>query len=114
MKILLDECTPRVVKRRLPGQNIRTVQEMGWSGLKNGQLMAAADGEFDVFITTDKNLRHQQNLSRFRLAIMLLPSNQVPVVESVIPDIEAALTSIKPGDFVEITAPQVPDLKPEF
>jgi hypothetical protein len=105
MNILLDECTPRVVKRRLPGRNIRTVQEMGWSGLRNGELLAAANGQFDVFITTDKNLRYQQNLKKYNFAVLLLPSNQVPVVVSLIPDIEAALKIIKVGDFVEIPLP---------
>ena len=105
MKVLLDECTPRVVKKCLPGMDIRTVQELGWSGLKNGELLAAAEGGFDVFITTDKNLRHQQNLRGRRFAILLLPSNQVPIVEALIPDVEAALATIRVGDFVEIPLP---------
>jgi len=58
MKILLDECTPRIVKKRLPERDISTVQEMGWSGIKNGKLLMEAEGLFDVLITTDKNLRH--------------------------------------------------------
>jgi predicted nuclease of predicted toxin-antitoxin system len=105
MKILLDECTPRVVKRRLAEHDISTVQEMGWAGVKNGELLALAESKFEVFITTDKNLRYQQNLSQRKLAFILLPSNQVPVVESVIPALEAALTSIEPKDFVEIPLP---------
>jgi hypothetical protein len=105
MNILLDECTPRVVKGRLSGHSIDTVQEMGWAGLKNGELLAAADGRFDVFITTDKNLRFQQNLKKYGFAVLLLPSNQVPVVLSLIDDVEAALTTIKPGDFVEVPLP---------
>jgi len=105
MKVLLDECTPRIVKKRLPEYDISTVQEMGWAGIKNGELLTLAESQFEVFITTDKNLRHQQNLSRRKLAFILLPSNQVPVVESVIPALEAALTSIEPKDFVEIPLP---------
>jgi hypothetical protein len=105
MNILLDECTPRVVKSRLHSHSVRTVQEMGWAGLKNGELLAAADGHFDVFITTDKNLRFQQNLKKYSFAVLLLPSNQVPVVLGLIRDIEAALTTIKPGDFVEAPIP---------
>jgi len=105
MNIILDECTPRALKSRLPGHSVHTVQEMGWAGLKNGELLAAADGRFDVFITTDKNLRFQQNLKKYSFAVLLLPSNQVPVVLSLIDDIEAALTTIKPGDFVEISLP---------
>lgn len=105
MNILLDECTPRVVKKRLPKLNIQTVQEMGWSGLKNGELLAAAEGQFDVFVTTDKNLRYQQNLQGRRLAVLLLPSNQVPIVERLITHIEANLMTIRAGDFVAIPLP---------
>jgi hypothetical protein len=63
MNVLLDECTPSIVKKRLPQRSISTVQEMGWSGLKNGELLVAIEGRFDVFITTDENLRYQQNLT---------------------------------------------------
>ena len=105
MKILLDECTPRVLKRLLQGQAVSTVQEMGWAGLKNGNLLAAADGHFDLFVTTDKNLRFQQNLSKYGFAVLLLPSNKVSVVISLLPEIEAALQSIKAGDFVELSLP---------
>ena len=102
MKILLDECTPRFLKYRLQGRDVSTAQEMGWAGLKNGSLLAAANEHFDLFITTDKNLRFQQNLSKYRFAVVLLPSNKFSVVLRLIPEIEAALDSIKPGDFVEI------------
>lgn len=102
MKILLDECTPRIVKKRLPHLAISTVHEMGWDGLKNGDLLSTAEGKFDVFITTDKNLRYQQNLTGRGFAVMLLPSNQVPVVEALIPAIEAALDTAQAGDFIEI------------
>ena len=105
MNILLDECTPHAVKKRLPQLSIRTVQEMGWSGVKNGELLKPADQQFDVVITTDKNLRYQQNLGRLNLAFVLLPSNSVPVVIAVLPQIEAALKTIQSGDFVEIPMP---------
>jgi hypothetical protein len=105
MNILLDECTPRVAKKRLGGRNICTMQEMGWAGVKNGELLTLAEAQFEVFITTDKNLRHQQNLSQRKLAFILLPSNQVPVVEAVIPALESVLATIKARDFVEIPLP---------
>ena len=105
MKILLDECAPRVVKKLLPQYDVSTVQELGWSGIRNGELLTAADGEFDVFVTTDKNLPHQQNLKKYKLAVILLPSNSVPVVVAVIAEIEAALMKIQAGDFVEILPP---------
>ena len=56
MNILLDECTPRIVKKRLPRRAISTVQEMGWAGVRNGELLTAAEAQFDVFITADKKL----------------------------------------------------------
>jgi hypothetical protein len=105
VNILLDECTPRALRSRLPGHAVVTAQEMGWAGLKNGALLAAADGHFEVFITTDKNLRFQQNLKRYGFAVILLPSNKVPVVLSLAEDIEAAVDILKPGDFVEIPSP---------
>ena len=105
MKVLLDECTPRVVKKRLPTHDISTVQEMGWAGIKNGELLTLAEAQFEVFITTDKNLRYQQNLAGRALAVLVLPSNQVPVVERVLPAIESALQTIKAGDYIEIPLP---------
>ena len=106
MRVLLDECTPRVVKKRLPMHDINTVQEMGWAGVKNGALLTlAAAAHFEVFITTDKNLRYQQKLTGRTFAVLLLPSNQVPVVERVLPAVEAALQTIRVGDYVEIPLP---------
>ena len=102
MKILLDECTPRVVKKRLGHRDIWTVQEMGWGGIKNGDLLTAAEGQFDILITTDKNLRYQQNLTGRGFAILLLPGNEVPLVETLIPGIDLALDSASAGDFIEI------------
>jgi len=105
MNILLDECTPHAVKKRLPHLAIRTVLEMGWSGVKNGVLLKLADQQFDVLITSDKNLRYQQNLTRTKLAFLLLPTNSAPVVIALLPQIEAALNTIQSGDFVEIPMP---------
>lgn len=106
MRILLDESAPRLIKTRLPQFTIRTVQEMGWTGMRNGELLAVAEGQFDVFITADKKLRYQQNLTGRRLAVLVLPSNQVPVVTALLPAIEQALAAIQPGTFVDL--PQSP------
>jgi hypothetical protein len=105
MNVLLDECTPRLVKTRLAIHNIRTAQEMGWGGYKNGELLTAAEAQFDVFITTDKNLRYQQNIKGRKIAIVVLPSNQVPIVAALVPVIESTLMNIQPGAFVEIPSP---------
>lgn len=103
MKIIIDECVPSIVKRGLPDRKIVTVQDMGWAGIKNGQLLRLVAADFDVFITSDKNLRHQQNLAAIELAIVLLPSNQVPVVMALLPNIDDALNEISGQGFVEIS-----------
>jgi hypothetical protein len=102
MKILLDECVPKIVKKRLPQFDISTVQEMNWSGVKNGELIELAEINFDVFISSDQNLKHQQNLKSRTLAFIILPSNQVPIVESLLPQIELALNEIQKNEFIEI------------
>ena len=104
MKILLDECTPHVLKRLLTGFEIKTVQDQGWSGITNGALLRLAEGQFNVFITSDQNLKYQQNLARRQLAIIQLPTNQVPLVVRLAPKVQATLAGIKTGEFVAIEA----------
>jgi predicted nuclease of predicted toxin-antitoxin system len=106
MKVLLDECTPRLLKRLLSGFEVLTVQDLGWTGITNGALLAQAEGKFDIFITTDKNLRYQQNLMGKQLSIIQLPTNQVPVVELLAPSVQEVLARIKPGEFLEIPLPE--------
>jgi len=102
MKILLDECTPRVLKRLLTGFEVMTVQELGWAGIKNGALLQLADEQFDVLITSDQNVKYQQNLANTRLAVVQLPTNQVPLVTTLAPKIQQTLNVIKTGQFIEI------------
>ena len=102
MKILLDESVPRLLKLRLPQLNISTVQEMGWTGVQNGELLRRAEEHFDVLITADRNLRYQQKLSGRKLAILVLPSNQVPLVTRLVPVVETLLTTIQPGAIVDV------------
>ncbi len=102
MKIIIDECVPSIVKRGLPDRGIVSVQDRGWAGIKNGKLLRLIEGEFDLFITSDKNLSYQQNLSDINLSIMLLPSNQVPIVKALLPKIDEALDGIQEPSFIEI------------
>lgn len=102
MKILLDECTPRIVQRRLPKLDISTVQQVGWGGVKNGELLARAEGRFDVLVTADRNLQSQQHITGRRLAVIVLPSNRVPDVVAVLAALEVALQAIQPGTVVEL------------
>ena len=105
MTILLDESVPRLIKTHLPEFSIVTVQELGWSGMKNGELLAAACQQFTIFITADQKLRHQQNLTRNPLSIIVLPTNQVPLVITFLPVIRETIATIQPGDLIELSLP---------
>ncbi len=73
MRVLLDEMLPRKLKRLLPeGIEVVTVRERGWDSKENGELLAAAEKEFDLLLTTDRGIPHQQNLSRFDLEVVVL------------------------------------------
>src|SRR5438105_13751890 len=74
VKVLLDECVHRKMKRALVGHEVFTVADMKWDGIKNGKLLALAATNFEVFITIDKNLQFQQNLSTFPLAVIVIHS----------------------------------------
>jgi predicted nuclease of predicted toxin-antitoxin system len=76
MKILLDACVPRPLRKFLPDHTVHTTQEMGWGKLKNGALLQAAEPQFDAFLTSDQNLKYQQNIAGRKLAILVLPTGQ--------------------------------------
>ena len=80
-----------------------TVQEEGFAGTVNGALLAKLEGQFDVLITADKNLRYQQNLSERALAIIELPTNRLPLLRPLFPRIAAAIESISLSTYVQIT-----------
>ena len=102
MKILLDESLPRYLKQPLGNHQVFTVQEMGWTGIKNGELLAKANAEFDVMLTADKNLRYQQNLSGLTLAVVVFPSNRLSVVKALVTRLETRLPSLERGAVVEL------------
>jgi predicted nuclease of predicted toxin-antitoxin system len=102
VKVLIDECLPRYLKGVLIGHVSQTVRHAGWSGIKNGELLALAEAEFDVFLTADQNLRYQQNLSKRKIAIIELPTNTLSLVKILLPEILNKLTTIEPGDYVQI------------
>ena len=72
MRLLLDESVPSRLRRSLTDHSVRTVVEAGWSGVKNGKLLALAATEFDAFITVDKNLPFQQNLEKLPIALVVI------------------------------------------
>jgi hypothetical protein len=105
MKVLLDECCPKPLKAALSGMDVSTVEMAGLKGVKNGALLAAADGVFDVLVTADKSLRYQQNLKNRKIAILELPFNSWRRLQSLLPAIQTAVSSIKPGQYLEVSVP---------
>ena len=102
MRILFDQGTPAPLREHLHGHSVETAYEKGWSALRNGELLAKAEATFDLLITTDRNLRHQQNLAGRRFAILVLPTTSWPRLQKITPEIAAAVDSLKPGQYVEI------------
>ena len=103
MKILFDHGTPVPLRRQLPGHEISTAYEMSWAQLSNGDLLSAAEKSFDAFITTDQNLRYQQNFAGKRLAILVLPTTSWPELQKHANKIASAIAELKPGSLVELS-----------
>jgi predicted nuclease of predicted toxin-antitoxin system len=106
MRLLLDESVPSRLRRSLPGHVVRTVVEMGWSGEKNGKLLALAASEFDAFITVDKNLAYQQNLATLPVAVIVLDtvSIELTALLALLPKFEQALSSLEARSYVRVSA----------
>ena len=104
MKILIDECLPRALRRYLADHECRTVQEMGWSGKENGELLSLAEPQFDVLVTIDQRMEHQQTLATRNIALLVMnaPSNQIEDLAPIMPSARAALDSIQPGSIVRV------------
>lgn len=102
MRILIDENLPRHLKSLLPDHDVSTVQEMGWAGIRNGLLLDHAETQFDVFLTADKNLRRQQSLADRDLAVIVFPSNRLPIVQSLKEALHTRLQSVRPGQVIEL------------
>jgi predicted nuclease of predicted toxin-antitoxin system len=99
VRVLLDECLPRRLKRELVGHDTRTVPEMGWASRRNGELLALAAPEFDVFLTVDRNLSYQQDVSVFDIAkvVLVARSNSIEDLRPLAPRILEALANAKCG-----------------
>ena len=105
MRVLLDECVPWPMHRLLSGHTCSSVQDKGWGGIKNGDLLERAEGQFDLFITSDQNLRYQQNLTNRRIAILELSTNDISRIQAASGLIEAALEKIQQNEFRQLTIP---------
>jgi predicted nuclease of predicted toxin-antitoxin system len=103
VRILFDQGVPAPLRKYLAGHHVETAYERGWATMENSDLLAAAQTAFDLFLTTDKNLRYQQNLAARTIAIAVLPTTQWPILETQIESLAAQIGAIKPGSFVDIT-----------
>ncbi len=103
MKILFDQGTPVPLRKLLPEHSIITAYELGWQRLENGDLIAAAEADgFDIIVTTDQNLKYQQNLQTRSISIMVLSSTSWPRIRENATAIQNALDSLMPSSFIEI------------
>jgi hypothetical protein len=102
VRILFDQGTPVPLRNYLAGHEVKTAAEMGWSTLSNGELLNAAEREFDLLVTTDQALRTQQNLSNRKLAILVLPFASWPKLQPRATEIAARVATLRGGEYLEI------------
>ena len=106
MRILFDNGTPKPVARSLTGHEITFAREVGWHELENGALIRRAEeAGYAVLVSTDKNIRYQQNLTRRTIAIVILGNQQWPLVRLHLNRIAAAVNAATPGSFTEVEIP---------
>jgi len=104
VRIILDENIPKYLKIVLVEYDVSTVQEEGWAGMRNGDLISVIDDCFDVLITADKNIKYQRNLTERRIAIVQLYSNRLPLIKQIETKVIDALENVVPGKYIEINA----------
>ena len=103
MKVLFDQGTPVPLRRSLPEHAVDTAFELGWATLRNGELLNRAEAEgYELLITTDQQLRHQQNLSGRRLAILVLRSTSWPRIQAHVGAIRETVSRMQPGEYQEL------------
>ena len=111
MRIILDECMPARLRRDLPGPEVQTVPRAGWASVKNGKLLRlfADSGNFDIFLTMDKNLPHQQSLQDLPFAVVVLRarSNRFEDTHPLMPEILRRLPEFQPGHVYVLTPPDL-------
>lgn len=106
MKVLLDECVDWRLGRDIVGHDVKTARQMGWAAIKNGELLALAEQQFDVFVTVDRNLSFQQNLAALSIALVVLHArtNRLADLRPLVPKVLAAIESAIPGAITVVAA----------
>jgi hypothetical protein len=105
MTILFDENVPAPLRKHPEPHQVTTVQEQGWAGISNGDLVLRTNGVFDVLLLADKNLRYQQNLANRQVALFELPTNRWPALQMMLPRIRQAVNAATPGSYTSIELP---------
>ena len=105
MKILLDECVPWPAHKLLVGHECKTAQQCGWAGITNGELLRLAEKEFNLFITSDQNIRYQQNLANRQIAILEFSTNDLRRIQSASELIKTTITNLQPREFRRLEIP---------
>lgn len=107
MRVLFDNGTPRGIAAALQGHIVEEARARGWDSLRNGELLDEAErAGFDVFLTTDRNLRYQQKLTGRTIAIVVLSKGRWKLIRSQLPEIAAAVSAAAPGSFTEVNIPE--------
>ena len=106
MRVLLDECVPRQLRRDLEGFDVKTVQQMGWAGVKNGALLSRAAGECDVVFTVDRGMANVHSEVKAEVAVVILAATTTDPVKlrPFMPQVRAALQAVQPGKIVRVDA----------
>jgi hypothetical protein len=106
VRILFDQGTPAPLRQLLVGHAVSTAYELGWSTLKNGELLAAAEAQgFELFLTTDTNLKYQQNLTGRRIGIVILGTTSWPRIKAAAETVVEAVGRAQPGVYLEVAVP---------
>jgi predicted nuclease of predicted toxin-antitoxin system len=107
MRVLLDECVHWRLARDIVGHEVRTVQQMGWSGIKNGELLSLASEAFEVFVTVDRNLPFQQDVHSFPIAVIVLEAKTIRLADlkPLIPQVLSVISGARPRGIHRVSAP---------
>jgi hypothetical protein len=106
MRVIFDQATPLPIRPYLEGDWVRTAAQQGWDTLRNGDLLTLAEAAgFDVLLTTDKNMRYQQNLAGRKIAIVVLGQQQWPKLRLHIQRVIEAIHAATPGSYAEVEIP---------
>ena len=106
MRVLLDTGAPRAIASALLGHTVAESRSLGWDELKNGELLDAAESAgFEVFVTTDKNIRYQQNLSKRRISLVVLGKGRWRLIRPMLSQVVAVVNAATPGSFMEVGIP---------